>query len=351
MILLSLILWPISSSITKPNQEISISCFIFFDSECPVCYQKYLEYGKPLYDKYQSNNNTEFQIVDIENDYVFFWGEVRRLNIDYESLGLDNLPWVVFLWGDSKEVGLDYYNLEFVEPVYLAILDDPNFNPNPPEYQLKVVIEQIDPFILFISGLIIVIELFILTVSIRFYNRKMKSESWLRRISMNRVLIVTVLSFISILTLTYQLLDYIRGGCGCATSSLIKSLEFRRYEFFNLFGIRIPFSLIGLVLMNAILVQTIFIGVVKTPSVIKLFKTRRIVISERVLNYIHKFLVLQAVSAFLSLFYLLYIELFIVHFICLLCTISQVIIVINTILIVSWRPRLRKPNSINFKNY
>ncbi|MHA2248021.1 MAG: hypothetical protein ACXADY_23945 [Candidatus Hodarchaeales archaeon] len=351
MILFVFVLWPIPPSLAELNQEISISCFIFFDSDCPVCYQEYLRFGKPFHDKYQSNNNTEFQIIDIKHDYVFFWGEVRRLNIDYESLGLDNLPWVVFLWGDSKEVGFDYYNLEFVEPVYLAILDDPNFNPNPPEYQLKVVIEQIDPFLLFISGLIIAIELSILTITIRFYNQKLKPELLLRRISMNRVLILAVLSFISILTLTYQLLDYMRGGCGCATSSLIKSLEFRRYEFFNLLGIRIPFSLIGLVLMNAILVQTIIIGVVKTPSVLKLFKTRKIVITERVLNYMHKFLVLQAVSAFLSLFYLLYIELLIVQFICLLCTISQVIIVINTILIVSWRPRLRKPNSINFKNY
>ncbi len=339
-----------SQSKTRPNQEISISCIIFYDSDCPVCYQRYLAFGKPFYDKYQSSNNTEFQIIDIEHDYIFYQGEIRRLNIDSEALGLDNLPWVIFRWGDSKEVGFDYYNLELIEPVYLAILEDPNFNPTPPEYQLELLIEQIDPSLVFISGMIIIIELSILLVSMRYYKNRWKAESLLRRISKNRVLIISTLSFISIITLSYQLLDYIRGGCGCATSSLIKSLEFRLYEFFNLFGMRIPFSLIGLVLMNAILVQTIIIGVVKTPSVIKLFKTRNIVVTERILNYLHEFLVFQTVCAFLALFYLLYIEIFIVHFICLLCTISQVVIVINTILIISWRPEKHKQQSLDYEN-
>ena len=348
LLLIFLMISPISHS---QAQGTPIECIIVESTGCSICHNTYLTLIKPFWDAYRDNNSISFQLIDVAkpNGFDLFFNETGRLNIDHNAHSL--LPWVIFAWNDSQNViVLDEGDLELVEETFLGIIDDPNFKPTPPEFQLKVLIEQIDPLLVSISGVVIVIELSILLVSIWYYKNRWKQESLLRRISKSRVLKLSSLSFISILTLSYQLLDYIRGGCGCVTSSLIKSLEFRQYEFVSFFGVEIPFSLIGLVLMNAILIQILFIGVIKTPSVIKLFRKRQIVLTERTLNYLHKFLVFQTVCAFFALFYLLYIEIFIVHFICLLCSISQIIIVINTILIVSWRPEMHKQKHLNSEN-
>lgn len=346
LLLIFLMISPLSHS---QAQGTPIECIIVESTGCSICHNTYLTLIKPFYDAYRDNDSISFQLIDVAkpDGSDLFSNVTDRLNITEHGL----LPLVIFAWNESQNViVLDKGDLELVEETFLGIINDPNFKPSPPEFQLIVLIEQIDPLLVFISGMIIVIELSILLVSMRYYKNRWKVESLLRRISKNRVIILSTLSFISIITLSYQLLDYIRGGCGCVSASLIKSLEFRQYEFLSFFGIGIPFSFIGLVLMNAILVQTLLIGIIKTPFVIKPFKTRQIVLTERTLNYLHKSLVFQTVCAFFALFYLLYIEIFIVHFICLLCTISQVIIVINTILIISWRPETHKQKSLTSEN-
>ncbi|MFX0086490.1 MAG: hypothetical protein ACFFAU_12540 [Candidatus Hodarchaeota archaeon] len=340
-----LIFWSIEPYSKTVTQETLIECIIIYDSSCPDCYNKYLNQVKPIYDAYKSNNLTHFELIDINNDYTFFWQEITRLNINYTSLGLDNLPWVVFRWGENQEVGFDYENLDSIESTYLAILEDQGYIP-PPDNGSDFHIELFDPILLLLAGMVVLVEILVIGTSLGYYHYKRKPDLLLKRISKNRARIITSMSLISISTLTYQLLDFIVGGCGCATTSLIKSLEFRQYDYIFVLGIKIPFALIGFILMNAILIQTLLIGIFPRSMKIKLSKSHQIYLNEKTVTFLHQFLVIQSLIAFLSLFYLLYVELFILQYICLLCTISQIVIVLNTILIITWKPKRQLENQI-----
>jgi uncharacterized membrane protein len=344
-ILFCFLFWSIEPFSTTLIQDTSIDCIIIYNSDCPECHNQYLNQVKPIYDAYKTNNLTNFEVIDINNDYTFFWQEIERLNINYTSLGLDNLPWVIFRWGENQEVGFDSENLDSIESVYLAILEDYGYIP-PVENGSDFHIELFDPNLLLLSGIIVLGELLVIVIGLGIYHYTRKSVILLKRISKNRARIIASMSLISICALTYQLLDYIGGGCGCATTSLVKSLEFRQYEYIIFMGIEIPFALIGFILMNAILIQTLFIGIFPNSMKIKVFETHQIHMTERTVTNLHRFLTIQTLLAFISLFYLLYIELFILQFICLLCTISQIVIVLNTILIITWNPKRQLVNQI-----
>lgn len=333
--------------LADPNQEVSIECIVIYDSGCPICYDNYLTYIKPFYDTYRYSNNTNFEIIDIDKDYTFFLQEVDRLNIDFYGLG--KLPWVILRWGENQETGFDYDNLESIETEYLAILQDLGYAPPSPTNEPFFNIELIDIDLFLVSGFIGILELIILGVGFRISQKYKRKNLLLSPLSNNRTLLISTLSIISIIALSYQSLAYMSGGCGCATSSLLKSLEFRQYEYIIFLGVDIPFALIGFILMNAILIQTLLIGTIKTPTDISIVKSHKIHLTDRSINYLHKFLSFQILLAFLSLFYFLYIELFIVRFICLICTISQFIIVVNTVLILTWKPKSKKSSQIDSK--
>ena len=147
LILFTFIFHLIEPSSATVKQDTSIDCIIIYNSGCPECYSEYLTYVKPIYDAYKSNNLTNFEVIDIRDDYTLFWQEVQRLNINYTSLGLDNLPWVIFRWGENQEVGFDSENLDSIESTYLAILEDHGYTP-PTENGSVFHIELFDPNLL-----------------------------------------------------------------------------------------------------------------------------------------------------------------------------------------------------------
>lgn len=347
LILFTLFFLQLKPLIADPNQELLIECIVIYDSGCPVCNDNYLTNIKPFYDTYRYDNNTNFEVIDIDKDYTFFLQEVDRLSIDFYGLG--KLPWVIIRWGENQETGFDYDNLKSIETEYLAILQDLGYTPTSPTNEPFFNIALIDPNLFLVSGFIGTLELVIIGVGFKISQNYKRKNIILNQLSKNRIVLISTLSIISIIALSYQSLDYMSGGCGCATSSLLKSLEFRQYEYIIFLGIDIPFALIGFVLMNIILIQTLLIGTIKTPTEISLIKNHKIHLTDKHISYMHKFLSFQIILAFLSLFYFLYIELFIVRFICLVCTISQFIILVNTVLILSWKPRSKLSNQIDLK--
>lgn len=347
LILFALFFLQVKPLIADPNQELFIECIIIYDSGCPVCNDNYLTNIKPFYDTYRYDNKTNFEVIDIDKNYTFFLQEVDRLNIDFYGLG--RLPWVIIRWGENQGIGFDYDNLESIEAEYLAIIQDLDYTPTSPTNEPFFSIGIIDPNLFLVSGFIGILELVIIGVGFKISQNYRRKNLILNPISNNRIVLISTLSIISIIALSYQSLDYMSGGCGCAASSLLRSLEFRRYEYIIFLGFDIPFSLIGFVLMNIILIQTLLIGTIKTPTEISLIRNHKIHLTDKRISYLHKFLSFQILLASLSLFYFLYIELFIVQFICLVCTISQFIIVVNTVLILTWKPKSNATNQIDLK--
>jgi uncharacterized membrane protein len=160
----------------------------------------------------------------------------------------------------------------------------------------------------------------------------------LLRIDKNRFYVFTGLTVVSLITLTYQFLDYIQGGCGCASSDIVKVLLFRQYEVFDFFGLEIPFSLLGIALMTVVYAQVFLLGIIPFPIKIPFFSGRTYLLTAKHGGYWYYFIVFQLFMTIGALINLLYLEIFVIHFICLLCTLSQIIIVINTIIIITWSP-------------
>ncbi len=136
--------------------------------------------------------------------------------------------------------------------------------------------------------------------------------------------LISSFSLISILSLSYQTLDNFKGGCVCTTSNIAKTLLFRQHASIRLFDMEISFALLGLGLMSVILLQTFLIGTFPVPITIPIPFSRKFTLTPQMGQFFYYFLVFQIFGAIIALFNLLYIELFVIKFICLLCTISQV---------------------------
>ncbi|MFX1516047.1 MAG: hypothetical protein ACFFC6_07055 [Promethearchaeota archaeon] len=120
------------------------------------------------------------------------------------------------------------------------------------------------------------------------------------------------------MVLLYQTLDFYNSCYYC-----------RGYR--QIFGI--PISLLGIGFICLVFSEVVLIGVLPTPvSPIKRFP-----ITLTTLKRLYWLLALQLVLAFLAVLVLLSIEIFLIG-ICQLCTVSQVIIVINNVLVFSWNP-------------
>ncbi len=163
-----------------------------------------------------------------------------------------------------------------------------------------------------------------------------------KQIEKNRLILFSSLSGVSIIALTYQFMDYLRGGCGCVTIDLAKTLLFRKYEIYRLFDFEIPFALVGISIMTAVLIQVVLLGFLPLQMELTIIKEKSFKITKKYGEYWYYFVVFQLFLTVGALLYLLYLELFVINFICILCTISQIIIVINTLLIMTWDPFPKK---------
>jgi len=233
---------------------------------------------------------------------------------------------------------LDADDLGLISSTFENILADVGYIPsgtnNPPITSFDII----NLGTLLVACIIILVPLFLIYFAGYYLVNRFKLKIDLLRINKNRFYLFTGLTLISIVTLTYQFLDYIQGGCGCASNDIVKILLFREYEVFDFFGLEIPFSLLGIALMILIFAQVSLIGIIPFPIEIPSFSGRTYLLTDKHGRYWYYFIVLQLFMTIGALINLLYLELFVIHFICLLCTLSQIIIVINTIIVITWSP-------------
>jgi uncharacterized membrane protein len=320
------------SSSSLINQNEKIECIIVYSSGCFTCFREYNDSVLPFYEAYRDHNSIDFTIIDFSTDPEFFWEEIQRLNINTSQY--ESLPWVIFVWGDKNIQVLDESQLYSIESTFFNILEDVNYNPPPPSTKF----ESLDVELAIIAGIVTLTALVIVLFLIFICNYRLRPTQLLKRISWQRFGLIIGFSVLSIFALTYQLLDHLQGDCGCPFVVLTKAALFRQYDHIDLFGLEIPYALIGLGLMSAMLVQVFLIGTLPIPLSFTIPGFLSHTINNRKLRFFYFFLIFQMGCAILALFYLLYLELFVIEMFCFFCTVSQIVIILNTGLIATWNP-------------
>ncbi|MHA1941840.1 MAG: hypothetical protein ACW97P_08945 [Candidatus Hodarchaeales archaeon] len=313
-----------------------INCVIVRYSVCPLCVAKYRDNIKPFYDEYHYNESINFTIIDLHPDIGTALEELENFNITFSDVSIP--PTVIFLWGDNQKQVLDGNNLGLIYDSFQSILEDIGYQPEPKNNSLPPPVDIINLEMLFFA---IIIVLYFISVTfgggiliLTRYNFRL----YLERISKSRFLLITSLSILSLITLLYQFFDYVEGGCGCMASNITKTLLFRQHETWDIFGMNIPFSLLGLIIVSLILIQIVVLSVMRFPLNISISKTKNFIISSKQGEIIYYFVMFQLFALIGALFYLLYLELFVIEYICILCTVSQLIIVAITVLVGTWSP-------------
>ena len=318
------------------SYDTPIECLIIQFSACDDCVLKYQDFIKPFYDMYKDNDTITFTIMDASADTVSFIDEMERLGINFNDYG--NLPWVVFFWNETQKLVLDADNLGLIAITFENILTDAGYvsngNNNIPNISLEII--NLNTFL--VACFLIITASFLIYLAKIYFMNRFKQKFELLRIKRSQFYLFAGLTLISITSLTYQFLDYIQGGCGCASTDLTKILLFREYEVFDFFGINIPFSLLGIALMILVFVQVSLLGIIPLPMEVSYFSARTYFLTEKNGRYWYYFIVFQLFMTIGAFINLLYIELFVIHFICPLCTLSQVITVVNTAIVVTWSP-------------
>lgn len=327
---------PLSTEATFEVVNDQIECIIIKNSECLACDAKYNDSIEPFYNEYRYNESINFTILEAHSDIDILLVELEKLNLTL--LDISTPPVVIFIWGDNQKQILDANNLELIYSTFQNILEDPDYQPEPTDNSPPSFTDIIDVDTLLLA-MILVIFIFSLILGGGYLVQYRFQYEWkLKRISRNRLFVIIGLSILSLITLLYQFLDYQQGGCGCASLNLTKAILFRQYETWNIFGTKIPFSFLGIISMGMILIQIGVLSVISLPFNISISKTRVINISRRYGEVLYYFIMFQFFTLITALFYLLYLELFVIEFICLLCTLSQLIIILNTILVGTWSP-------------
>ncbi|MHA1974618.1 MAG: hypothetical protein ACTSW1_16580 [Candidatus Hodarchaeales archaeon] len=336
VILVFFVLNQLHYALAYNQQDTNVDIVIIQYSECPDCVKKYQDYVKPFYDEFRYTY--DFEIIDAASSPDYFFEKMDELGIDIASYG--NFPWVIFIT-NSKVIVLDASSLGKVRSTFIDLIGgEPitttDVNPVPTTTEsLNLDILPLTFFLFVLALATFSVTMFTIKV---LTEKRFSSSMQLYRIEKNQLLTILTISFISTLTLLYQLIDYYSGGCGCASENLAKTLLFRKYDHIVIGPLDIPVALLGIGLTLSIVFQTFLIGTLPIPLEIGTLKGRKITLTNRHLCYWYYLLCGEMVLAFMSLFVLLYIELVLVKFICVFCTISQVVIVINTVLILSWRP-------------
>ena len=317
-----------------------VDCIIVLNSDCPDCLSKYATFVKPFYEDYRSNDSVDFAFIDWAQEMELFNDQMTLYNIsvgDYR-----NPPWVIFIWDNDKTVVLDIETIMADNEIILTTLDSilgdigyiPPGNNSTPGISFDVI-----DISLLVYALVIISGITLIVISGGFALDKYTDINFqLHRMDNNRLILFGSMTIVSLTALTYQFLDYLRGGCGCATTDLAKTLLFRKYELYTIFGIKIPFAFLGIFIMTVVLIQVVLLGMIPLPLKIPLGKEKSFIFTNTYGEYWYYFIVFQLFLTIGALFYLLYLELFVINFICILCTLSQVIIVINTVLILTWNP-------------
>jgi uncharacterized membrane protein len=317
-----------------------VDCIIIKRSACPDCVDKYNTYVDPFFIAYQMNETIDFAFIDVSTETTFFFEQMDEYDISVGDYG--DFPWVIFIWGDEQVVVLDIEAIIVDNAITYttldAILEDIGYTPPDNNGTTPPSFDVID-FSVLAYAMAIVGGITLSAISGGVALDKYTDIELRRlRIDKNRLLLFGTLTFVSLIALTYQFLDYLRGGCGCATNDLAKTLLFRKHELYTIFGIKIPFALLGIFIMTAVLIQVLILGIIPLPLRIPLSKEKSLVFTNSYGEYWYYFIVFQLFLTIGGLFYLLYLELFVINFICILCTLSQIIIVINTVLIMTWNP-------------
>ena len=318
------------------SADTPVECLIVRFSACNDCVLKYQNLVKPFYDQYKENDSITFTIVDASTDYTIFINETQKLGINIGDYG--DFPWVIFSWNETQKQVLDVYDLGLIASTFENILTDvgyvPNGNNNPPTTSFDIISYET----LFVAFIITLVPLLFIYFAGHYLVNRFKLKIDLLRVNKNRFYLFTGLTLVSIITLTYQFLDYLQGGCGCGSTDIAKILLFRDYEVFDFFGLEIPFSLLGVALMVLIFAQVSLLGIIPFPIEVPFFSGRTYLLTDQHGGYWYYFIVFQLFMTIGVLINLLYLELFVIHFLCLLCTLSQIIIVINTVIVLTWSP-------------
>lgn len=166
-----------------------------------------------------------------------------------------------------------------------------------------------------------------------FHNRLLT----LRRIGKIRFFTIVSLSVISIIILSYQTIEYIQNSCGCG-ENIPEIIEAFR-ECGNIGGV--PISFIGLICMGAIIIQLFFLSSLPNTFKLNIFKSlfgKELVLTQRGLKFWYHLFLIELASMSIAVLTLIYIELFIIDKVCVYCTVSQITILLSTILIWKWNP-------------
>ncbi|MFX0172922.1 MAG: hypothetical protein ACFE9L_13490 [Candidatus Hodarchaeota archaeon] len=173
----------------------------------------------------------------------------------------------------------------------------------------------------------------------------LKKYFMLRRMTRKMFFSLLLIYSISIIALTKQTIDFYWGKGCCLETLSERAASFNDYGSFFIryanLDFYFPISLIGMLLMTLFLVQIVFVACF--PFSYSLKKTNSslqisLEIKDDVLRYYKEFLLFQLLFSCLMVFNLLYIEIFIIKDVCLLCSISQLAIIITTILVFVWSP-------------
>ncbi|MHA1225823.1 MAG: hypothetical protein ACTSPV_03695, partial [Candidatus Hodarchaeales archaeon] len=213
----------------QPNSaaDIVVNCYVLYYSECPACMTKYNTYVKPFYNKYRDNNTIKFLMVDSAIDASLFWETVYVLELNITEL--EGFPWVVFQHDDQLVVH-DERTLDSIESTFISILEESGYIPitSEPHDGNIPIMGDINLSLLILAMMIAGGAILIISSPLVYYYHRSKPRVIFRRIYPWRFTAITSLSIISLISLSYQFLDYLQGGCGCSESNIVKQLLFRK---------------------------------------------------------------------------------------------------------------------------
>ncbi len=320
--------------------DVQVDCIIITFSQCSSCVEKYNSYVDPFYEEYKQNESISFSFIDASQDPDYFFEQMEKYNITISDYG--NLPWVIFIWETNNTVVLDIETITadngVIKSTFESILLDIGYIPPDNNGNSPPSFDVIDTSLLVYAVVLIGGIVFILTIGSVVVDRKTDLRIELKRIEKEHLFLISSFALSSLTALTYQLLDFLGGGCGCASKDQVKVLLFRKHEIFNFFNLEIPFALLGIIILSLILIQILLLGILPFPLTLSLGREKSFTLDENFGRNWYYFIIVQLSLMFVSLFYLLYLELFVIDFICTLCTFSQASIIIILLLVLTWRP-------------
>lgn len=157
-------------------------------------------------------------------------------------------------------------------------------------------------------------------------------QSWmsLKRITKRRFWAIVGSSILAMGVLIYQTVEYIIGLDCCEGDLPEIAQAFREYGVF----LGIPISFFGILQMVLTIGLVGLISTIPTPEVNETEDSRLF----QLLRPFYLFLLFELLLSSILVVNLIYIEFFVIGSICLTCTVSQMVILSNTVIIYLWNP-------------